>query len=385
MMDEVADPGPLPAEAFATALAGLDGMGPRRLRAVLDHHPTVAEAWSAVAAGHLHRAPELRHALGPKAVELAAGWVRQASAIDVGEVWHRHIDAGVGVTLRRGAAYPDVFERDLEPPAIVFHCGDPDAVVGSRVAIVGTRDCTRYGHEVAFELGADLARAGVAVVSGLALGIDGAAHAGALEAHAAPPIAVVGSGLDVVYPRRNRELWREVARRGVIWSEYPLGTAALAWHFPARNRLIAALADVLVVVESHRHGGALITAEMALDRQRPVLAVPGPVRSPASAGANNLLVESGRAGVARDVTDVLVALGLEPGSRRQARERRAPPAPVDRLLLDAIGWQPVTLEQLAGRTGRPLVDVASGLTRLGFEGWVAERGGWYERVAKPGE
>ncbi len=259
----------LPPAAYVAALAGLDGMGPSRLRAVLAHHRSPGEAWSGVRGGHLHHVPELTAVLAPKPADLVAGWARQADRIDPATSWRRHLDAGVGVTLRGHAAYPEVFARELEPPTIMFHLGDPDAVVGSRVAIVGTRDCTRYGHEVAFELGRDLAGAGVSVVSGLALGIDGAAHAGALEGAGAPPIAVVGSGLDVIYPRRNGSLWREVARRGVVWSEYPLGSAALAWHFPARNRLIAALADVVVVVESHDKGGALVTAELALDRQRP--------------------------------------------------------------------------------------------------------------------
>ncbi len=177
--------------------------------------------------------------------------------------WQRHIDAGIGVVLRGSSAYPACFVDDPEPPSILFHHGDPDVVVGTRVAIVGTRDCTRYGYDLAFEMARDLAAAGISVVSGLALGIDSAAHAGALDADLAPPIAVVGSGLDVVYPRRNGPLWRRVAARGVVWSEYPLGSSAVAWHFPARNRLIAALADVVVVVESHGTGGALLTARDA--------------------------------------------------------------------------------------------------------------------------
>jgi len=224
----------------------------------------------------------------------------------------------------------------------------------------------------------------VAVVSGLALGIDGAAHAGALQSGGAPPVAVVGSGLDVIYPRRNGPLWRQVARRGVVLSEYPLGVSAQPWHFPARNRLIAALADVVVVVESHRAGGALLTAEEALDRDRPVLVVPGSVRSPASEGCHRLLVEYGPVGVARDVTDVLIALELEPGSRRVVAEQRATPTPDDGELLEAMSWQPVTLEQLVLRTGRSLVEVAAALTHLELDGWIAPRGGWYERVGRSG-
>jgi len=138
----------------------------------------------------------------------------------------------------------------------------------------------------------------------------------------------------------------------------------------------------VVVVESHQQGGALLTAEQAALRARPVMAVPGPVRSPASAGCNQLLADSPGTSVARDATDVLVALHLEPGSRRQATERRAPPAPDDARFLEALGWQPATLDQLAARTATSFAEASSALMRLELDGWVVPRGGWYERVAK---
>jgi len=373
---------PLPPEAWVTALSSLEAMGPRRMRAVLDHHPDGQAAWNAVATGGAHRIPAVSIAMGIKVEAIARSWVRQAAQLDVADYWRRHGAAGVGVTLQGQAAYPGLFADDIDPPIILFHLGDPDVVVGTRVAIVGTRDCTRYGHELAFELGRDLSAAGVAIVSGLALGIDSSAHAGAISADAAPPIAVVGSGLDVIYPRRNGPLWREVARRGLVWSEYPLGSIAAPWHFPARNRLIAALADVVVVVESHATGGALLTADAALDRGRTVMAVPGPVRSAASKGSNDLLVAGGSASVARDATDVLVALGMAPGSRRKTVERRTSPSAADRTVLDAIGWQPATLDHLVLRTGGSVADLASALARLERAGWIAPRGGWFERVAK---
>ena len=374
----------LPVEAWVTALTALEGMGPRRLRALLDHHKSAEAAWGALAAGRAHRVAAVAGAMGPEVPGLARRWSDQVASFDPAEYWRRHRAAGIGVTVRGTPAYPDVFDDDPEPPTILFHQGDPDVVVGPRVAIVGTRDCTRYGFELAHELGHDLAVAGVSVISGLALGIDSAAHAGALAADAAPPIALVGSGLDVIYPRRNGPLWRQVARRGLVWSEYPMGTAATAWHFPARNRLIAALADVVVVVESHASGGALLTAGEALERATTVMAVPGPVHSPSSAGTNRLLADGGGAAVARDAADVLLALGMSPGARRRAAERRRPPASADREVLDAFGWQPVTLDHLVLRTGRPVPELAGALARLEADGWVAPRGGWFERVAKSG-
>lgn len=373
----------LPPEAWATALSWLEGMGPRRLDALLAHHGDPERAWAALRSGGLLRVPELAEVLGPRGPQVVAAWAEQAGQLDPAAYWAAHIEAEIGVVLVGHAGFPSLFETDPYPPTVLFHRGDPDEAVGSRVAIVGTRDCTRYGYDLAFELGRDLSAVGVSVVSGLALGIDGAAHAGALDARGAPPVAVAGTGLDVIYPRRHAALWREVARRGLIWSEYPLGTPAVAWHFPARNRLIAALADVVVVVESHRTGGALLTANEAMLRGRPVMAVPGPVRSPASEGCNHLLAES-PAAVVRDATDVLVALQLEPGSRRSSVERRPSPSPSDAELLGALGWQPATLDQLVARTGRPLAEVSGGLMRLELDGWVTPRGGWYERMAKAG-
>src|SRR5205085_5885336 len=127
---------------------------------------------------------------------------------------------------------------------VLFHRGDPGVVEGRRVGIVGTRRCTRYGRELAYELGRDLAASGVRIVSGLAAGVDGAAHNGALAAGGAPPIAVVGSGVDVVYPKRHSQLWADVAAAGLLVSEAPLGAAPEPWRFPVRNRVIAALSEV---------------------------------------------------------------------------------------------------------------------------------------------
>jgi DNA processing protein len=356
-------------------------MGPARLAALLD---LVApkRAWDVVANGRVRAMASARliAALGSKGDHILEQWQQQAGRLDPAQCWQRHVTAGVGVTIRSSAAYPAAFVDDVEPPSIVFTHGDPDHLVGPRVAIVGTRDCTRYGHDVARRLGAELTEAGVSIVSGLALGIDGAGHAGALDASGAPPIAVVGSGLDLIYPVRHARLWHRVVDAGVVLSEYPLGSRPLAWHFPARNRLIAALADVVVVVESAVGGGSMHTVDEAVRRNVDVLAVPGPVTSKVSAGTNKLLFEG--AGVARDATDVLVRLGLSNGRRRQVAERRVAPHPADVPVLEAFDWQPATFDHLVLRTGIDLVALTLALDRLQDAGWVEPRGGWYERVAK---
>ncbi len=379
----------LPDEAWVTALVSLSLMGPARLAVLLEHFGP-AGSWQALRAGlrldsppdasTRAAAPRLAELLGARVDAVTATWRRETRAFDPATIWAAHVDAGVGVCVPTSAGYPPPFVDDLEPPLIVFSRGDPDALVGPRVAIVGTRDCTRYGWDIAHRLGSELAEAGVSIVSGLALGIDGAAHAGALAAGGAPPIAVVGSGLDIVYPRRNAPLWRRVAEAGVILSEYPLGSAPVAWHFPARNRLIAALADVLVVVESQGTGGSMLTVGEAIDRGTPHLAVPGPITSKVSAGPNLLIGEG--AGVVRDTADVLLALGMSAGVARSSRETRPDPSPPDRRVLDAIDWQPVTFDDVSDRTGLDLFSLSTALDRLVDGGWVDRRGVWIERRAK---
>ncbi len=381
----------LPDEAWVTALVSLSLMGPARLTVLLEHYGPQG-AWDALREGlrvtspanraDRAAAPRLAELLGARTSAVVATWKREARMLEPGAVWAAHVAAGIGVAIPTSAGYPTPFVDDLEPPLIVFSRGDPDALVGPRVAIVGTRDCTRYGYDIAHRLGAELSEAGVSIVSGLALGIDGAAHAGALAVEGAPPIAVVGSGLDVVYPKRNASLWHRVASAGVVLSEYPLGAAPVAWHFPARNRLIAALADVLVVVESQGKGGSMLTVGEALDRGKPHMAVPGPITSKVSAGPNQLLGEG--AGVVRDTGDVLLMLGMSAGLSRSSRETRVTPSAQDQEVLDAIDWQPVTFDQVADRTGLDLYDLSLALDRLVEAEWVDRRGAWLERRAKPG-
>jgi DNA processing protein len=296
-------------------------------------------------------------------------------------VWRRLVDARVGVALRGNPSYPVALVDDIDPPAVVFHRGRPDLLAGGpRVAIVGTRRCTPTGKAVAFELGRDLAAEGVSIVSGLAWGIDGAAHRGAIAAAGAPPIGVVANGLDIVYPAGQHELWHAVAAAGVLLSEAPLGTRPERWRFPARNRIIAALAHLVVVVESHHQGGSLHTVDQADLRGIDVMVVPGSVHNVAAAGSNALLAE-GRAPV-RDADDVLVALGLSRSRQAASAEDRPAPAPTDQAVLDAVGWQASSLDQLARRTGLPLPALAAAIERLLAGGWLAQRGGWYERIAQ---
>jgi DNA processing protein len=190
---------------------------------------------------------------------------------------------------------------------------------------------------------------------------------------------VVGCGLDVIYPASQADLWRAVIDAGVLLGEAPLGCRPERWRFPARNRIIAGLANLVVVVESHRGGGSFHTVDEADRRDIDVMAVPGSVRNVAASGVNALLVE-GRA-PARDASDVLLALGLVPTNQAAQPDPRPAPSRSDQQVLDAMGWQPATLDQLAVRAGLLLPDLATALDRLQAAGWTAQRGGWFERVA----
>lgn len=380
------------AEAHAAALAGLPGMSSARLSKLLDGvHP--AAAWQSVKAG--------KHCADP-----GRRFLRSARAADVAEVADRYRRAGVRLLLRGETDYPSALLGDPTAPAVLFCTGEP-SVLGSSaaVAIIGTRSATAYGRRVAAEMGVALAEEGVVVVSGLARGIDGAAHTGALRASspaAARPAAVVGTGIDVVYPSSSADLWDRVARGGVILSESPLGTAPQPWVFPARNRIIAGLADVVVVVECHLSGGSLTTVEAAARRSVPVCVVPGSVHSPSSSGTNALLVEG--CIPVRDATDVLVAVSLaragrtpqrigtgrnsrqpstvrprnEPG-HELAGKKPTPTTEEQRAVLEAVDETPTVFETILLRTNLPIAEAAQACEELVDTGLLTSGPGWWSR------
>jgi DNA processing protein len=377
----------LPDEAWLAALAALPGVGPARLRGLVAAWGA-APAWARLVDGAPLAHPVLEPAVQGRLDGLVSAWRRAARACDPAACWERHQAAGVAVLRRGGPGYPAALCHDPDPPEVLFARGRLGAVEQPCVAVVGTRACTRYGHDVARRIGHELARSGVAVVSGLAAGIDGAAHQGALLVPGGgPPIGVVGSGLDVVYPQRHRSLWRRVGDEGLLLSEAPLGTRPEPWRFPARNRLIAALSRVVVVVESPGHGGALLTAGEAADRGVPVMAVPGPVTSVASAGANRLLADG--AHVAFDTDSVLLLAEVDPPltgpPRRPAGGVDAPAdtaaAGTDAAhLLHVLGFEPRTLGELAEQVPWSVGRLAAVLAELEGSGLVARRDGWFERT-----
>jgi DNA processing protein len=258
------------------------------------------------------------------------------------------------------------------PPGLFVRGGAPTALLDRPcVAVVGARACSAYGTAVATELGRELARAGAVVVSGLARGVDAAAHRGALETGVT--VAVLGCGIDRDYPRAHASLAAAIAQRGLLLSEYAPGVEPAPWRFPARNRIVAGLCDATVVVEARERSGALITADLALDEGREVLAVPGEITSHLSSGTNALL----RLGATpvTSVDDVLAAVGLD---------RPPPSPPALSAALDAVhravADTPAPADDVARRAGLAAGEVAAALAELELLGLVREADGVYRAV-----
>ncbi len=361
-------------DGYLAALAGFDLMTVARLRVLLAHHGP-DEAF-AVAAGRAVPAPMVERLL---TVDVRAAWRDSAARRPADEWSERCRRLGVSVRTARDPDFPEVLRHDPQPPAVLFTRGDIDVLDGRRVGIVGTRNATQAGRDVAHALGRDLAEAGVVVVSGLAKGIDGAAHRGTLGVAGGRPVAVVGNGPDRPYPRVHSGLWDDVCARGLLLSEWPPGTAPEPFRFPLRNRILAALSEVLVVVESRERGGSLITAQAAIDRGVEVMAVPGSVRNRAANGTNQLLRDG--AAPVTDAGDVLVALGLD---NRRAGLASYDPRPLPRgqqaAVLERCRRDPCTLDDVVSALGLPIAEAAMALAHLERAGWVRQAGGWFEPV-----
>lgn len=354
----------------AAALAALPMQTHRRLRQLIDAGPA-SVVWEQLATGG--------HPVRGMASDVMSAWHAHARR-GVGRVGEACVANGIVVVSRHDASYPMVLRGDPAAPAVLFVRGDLGHLERRRVGIVGTRHPTGHGARLAMSLGAELAVNSVAVVSGLARGIDVHSHLGMFQVaeRAAQPIAVVASGLDRVYPPEHRTIWEKVATEGVLLSEFPPGTAPTAHRFPLRNRIIAAISEVLVVVESGHRGGSMITVREAMKRGTSVMAVPGAPHLRQSEGTTALL-RDGCAPVG-DVDDILVALGLDNSRTRAWRDSREAPDAIQRVILDAMGREPRSIDEIVLATSMPVLDVAVLLGALREKNWVCETDGWWEAL-----
>jgi DNA processing protein len=301
-------------------------------------------------------------------------------ALDVSSERARLSRGEVHVWCLHSRRYPPLLHDLPDPPAVLFGVGRLDALTTiaqePAVTIVGTRRASPYGTEVAYALGRGLAASGVPVVSGLALGIDGTAHRGCLDGGGVP-VAVVAGGPDVVYPRRHRSLHARIRESGLVVSELPPGAEPYRWSFPARNRIMAGLARMTLVVEAADPSGSLITAEFAKDLGRCVAVVPGRITSSVAEGTNNLL-KDGAAPIAgtEDVLDELFGVGVR-SSPALPREPRVPADPLMRAVLSAAESHEA-VEGIAAATGESVSATRAALGRLELDGYLVRRdlGGW---------
>jgi DNA processing protein len=293
-------------------------------------------------------------------------------------------EARAWAVCRHDPLYPESLGVLGDPPGALFGRGDPDRLASispeGMVTIVGSRRASSYGREVATDLGRGIAAAGLVVVSGMAIGIDSCAHRGALDA-AGLTVAVLGCGVDVPYPPRHTHLYEEIVERGVVIAELPPGTSARRWSFPARNRIMAALSRLTVVVEARERSGSLITAEMAVHLNREVGAVPGRVGGSSAAGTNGLLREG--ASVIRGPQDILDSM-LDVGTERRARPQISGPGlePGLAAVLDLVEAGACSTDALARSSQLEPGPLAAALVQLELAGYVrSDSAGRYERTS----
>lgn len=347
----------------------IEGISLQRLERLLVHYGTVQEAWNAPEA-------ELR-ALG-----LPEGPLARLVAARRAGLPHRILEAaeraGARVLVYPDEEYPPLLREIASPPLALFVKGTIEPADSRAVALVGTRQASSYGVQVARTFATEFAQAGVTVVSGLARGIDRAAHEAALDA-GGRTVAVLGTGIDVVYPAGHRFLAQRIAEQGALVTEFLPGTPPHAGNFPIRNRIISGLSLGVIVVEAPERSGALITANFALDQNRTVYAVPGPIFSSGAAGIVRLLREG--AIPVGSAQDVLADLQLE---ARQLPLATPPVVPEHaRPVFAALGTEPKHIDELAAEVGMGIAQLSALLLELQLEGLVTHLGAQHYALAVP--
>jgi DNA processing protein len=347
------------------------GIGSAKMQALYDYYGSMAAAWAAD--------PETLRRLGLEQRAITA-LLEARETIDLDVYLQQVQNAGVTVLTWDLPGYPSYLREVPSSPPVLYVRGEISDADRWAVAVVGTRRLTTYGRQVTKELVSALAHNGVTVVSGLARGIDGIAHKAALDA-GGRTIAVLGSGVDVIYPPENRQLAEEILMegRGAIVSEYALGAQPEGRNFPPRNRIISGLSLGVIIVEAGDRSGALITASFALEQDREVFAVPGNINSPASIGPNRLIQQGAK--LVTSVEDVLEELNLTMVNEQVAVQLALPESAEEVALLEQLTAQPTHIDELSRTSGLAPALVSSTLTLMELKGIVQQVGGMnYVRV-----
>jgi DNA processing protein len=341
----------------------IPGVGPVRVRRLLDHFGDLEAAWSATSA-------ELARAgLDARAIE---SLVSRRGQIDL-EAERAKLDArGVALVTLEDPAYPERLRQIYGPPIVLYVRGEIQPTDDLAIAIVGTRRASPYGRQAAERIGAELAAGGATVVSGLARGIDTCAHRAALDA-GGRTIAVLGCGVDITYPAENSRLAAEIVERGALVTEYPLGTPPDAANFPARNRIISGLTRGTLVVEAGETSGALITARFAAEQGREVFATPGSIFAPQSRGTNRLIQEGAK--LVTSGREILDELQLEAVGRQLELRDLLPADEIERVVLLLLGPEPRHIDDITRASDLSPAQVGATLTMLEIKGLARHVGG----------
>jgi DNA processing protein len=366
-------------EAYRAALACLPQMSTLAMPRLLQLTGGARELWEILGAGG-ERASAL---VGS---EKAALWKDHCRRGEPDRVLAGLKEQGIRVITPLQDSFPPMLAAIYDPPALLFVSGEDLTADAPCVAVVGARKASSYGRWAAETLGEELARRGIIVVSGAAYGVDGHAHLGCLNAGGFT-IAVLGCGIDRVYPPEHAGLLRRIASSGCLVSEYPPGDGPQAWRFPHRNRIIAGLSHAVVVVEASHKSGSLITADMALEEGREVMAVPGPIGSELSLGTNRLIQKGAKLVVeVEDICEELPFSCIPPAERMVGTEATVAekPGPREIACIELLQGEPRSLDWLAARTGIAPGELMACLTAMSFRGWVAEEvGGRYRLLINP--
>lgn len=350
---------------YINALNIINGVGPQKMQKLLAFFPTPETAWKADFQNLL------ASGIGEK---LAEKMVSERNAINSDEEWEKLEKENIQLLLLSSPEYPKLLREIPNPPYVLYYKGKSDFNSRPMISVVGSRKYSEYGFRVAEGLVRDLAKAGIIIVSGMALGIDALAHRAALENNG-KTIAVLGNGLDRenIYPKNNFNLSREICQNGALISDYPVGTPAGIGTFPARNRLIAGMSLGTLIIEAGEKSGTLITAGLALEFNREVFAVPGPIYSSQSFGTNKL-IQSG-AKLITSANDILEEIGME--EIKQERKEIPPEEtnPEEKILLKILTHEPIYIDNLARLSKLETRLISSTLSMMEIKGWVKNIGG----------
>lgn len=339
------------------------GIGAVRMRALLSHFDSLEEAWNA---------PQEELQQAGLSSKLAEAVTAVRAGVDLDKVWSRIEKEGIKVLTWDDDLYPPRLKEIEQPPPVLYVRGEITLDDHFAVAVVGTRRVTPYGRQIAEELASFLAGQGVTVVSGLARGVDAAAHAAALKA-GGRTMAVLGCGVDKIYPPEHSQMAAKIMEQGALVSDYAVGTPPDSANFPPRNRIISGLAMAVVVVEAGETSGALITAEFAAEQGREVFAVPGSILAPQSKGTNKLIQNGAHPLLSPQ--DLMQALNLTRAGEFKAARKTLPADALEAQLLAALGAEPLHVDEIRQQTGLPIEKVSATLALMELKGMVRQVGG----------